>query len=450
MPNFVQRLQEYVEVVRVAIDENILDSEYDNYIENFIERIIDVSEGEVVLEIPEVRNLEKRQNVIKARYRQINTLRSKHGSLVSIRNQIKDEIDKLKAYPHYEEINKYQKNLEELEAIASERQEISKNLIAQRSSLYEAKTELARLEAGLSGKKAAKKASLQAYYEEKAREVSQKEKQVRDLEMRDDELRKRTIALRVQNKTASAREAELERRLDALRILKVKIDSLEEKIEKFGDISSKKDALSAKIAQLNSEISKLEAENNVILQIDNFDPNNVSFYEMYLEQKDLLRTGERLEYKKSAVNNALAAKFIEAGKRAVRQEISRLENMAQVQYFANLAELKILTKERKSSQAKLDEIIAMGREVQTLQGQIEMLCRGKTPRQIQEEYLAVSYEKRTIFNIHAIGDREKKLSRLNEIISKNEEQFAKLENYEALKNSEYAQLINFIEVDNIF
>ena len=64
--------------------------------------------------------------------------------------------------------------------------------------------------------------------------------------------------------------------------------------------------------------------------------------------------------------------------------------------------------------------------------------------------MAVSYEKRTIFNIHAIGDREKKLSRLNEIISKNEEQFAKLENYEALKNSEYAQLINFIEVDNIF
>ncbi|MBQ4646969.1 MAG: hypothetical protein IJB79_06440 [Candidatus Gastranaerophilales bacterium] len=454
IPGFAERLQKYIEVVRIAIDEDRLDGEYDDYIETFADTILDVSEGEIILEIPEVTNPEKKQMVLKKRFRQIENLRSKHGSLISIRNQIKDEIAKLKSYKHYEDTNKYRKNLEELARIAKEREEIVAQLEALRPPLYEARKEMTSLKTSAdSEKNPATKMVLTAQYEEKAKEYARRNGQITQLEARDNELRKRVIILKVQNKTSAAREAALESQYNALRITKSRIEELEEKIAKLGDVNSKEADLNAKIENCDMNIATLEAANEGLLA-SGFDKNDDSLYQKWLHQNNLLKATETIlkskDCQKMSVSLANAREIIETAKKTIKQEIAQLENQACVCYFINQDMIKTLSKERSNYQTKLDSVLAIKAQVQSLQAQVETLCKGKTPQEIRREYELISNEKRIIFDIYRIGEKKARLERLNEIIEKNEAQFTQLENYENLTNAQYDELISFIEVDEVF
>lgn len=451
IPGFPNRLQEYINVVQMAIDEDRFeDPKLGGYIESFVETILKVSEGELVLEVPEVKNPARRVKVIQKRKSKIEELQRKHGSLLSFRNQIKEEVEKLQSYEHFDLIDRYRKNLEELAKINQEstENEREKNRIS--ALLDKAKGELQRISADLSNKKPAKKTNLEQKFERKKEIVAQYESQIARLKYRNEELVRRKINLRVQNRFAVSKEEELTRKFEALRDVKLKIEELQRKIAKFESVDLKETSLTTKIDELNVRIAELESKNNVILTLDGFNPNNTSAYEEYLEQKDLLRTGQKIEYKKSSVNNVLAVKFIELGKAAARAEIERLEKLAGVQYFINLKEIEALTKERDQSQARLVEILEANRQIKTLKEQVEALCAGKTIQQIQQEYEVLLNEKRIISEIHQIQVKLDKLSCLNQVISANEGYFKKLEQYETLTNSEYSELISFINVQVVF
>lgn len=452
IPSFADRLQDYLDTVRVAIDDEMFeDSNYDGYIENFVETILDVSEGEIILEVPEVKNPKKRETLLKIRNRQIANLRSKHGSLVSIRNQIQAEIEKLKSYEFFESTDMYRRNLEELSKIEQERKEIEGKLIALRPLIFQAKRELQEVQNVLANKKnSSKKGSLQIECDKKQIIVVQLEGQAKQLKEKDNELRKRVINLRIQSRPVIIREDELTRKYEAIRVVKAKLDELSEKIAKLGDIYSKEASLTSKTALINDGIDELRAKNEIILNLDGFNPNDDSLYKQYIEQNELLKTGERMEWKKNTVNNALAAKFVEQAKKATRQEILRLEKSPYVQYFINQNILKTLLKEKEVNQIKLDEILETKKQVQQLQEQVEILCKGKTPDEIQREYDLLSSEKRVVFDIHNVKASLDRLARLNKIIETNEECFDKLQDVGSLSNSQYAALISFVEVSEPF
>ena len=454
LPGFQERLQTYINDVRIAIDSNKLDAEYDSYIENVIDTLLDVSEGEVILDIPEVTNPEKKQIVINRRQRQIDNLRSKHGSLISIRNQIADEIAKLKTYSHYEETNKYRKNLEELERIVKEREDIGVKLKSLRMPLFNAKKLLEELEAKVeSTKEPASKIVLKTECEKQAREVGRQEGLIKELEQRDNELRKRVITIRVQNKNAAQREELLNRNCTALGMVKSRIEELEDKISKAGNVEGKKEDLVQKIAVCQKEILTLTQIVDSLLN-SSFDINDKTKYKEWMHQNELLKAAETIskgkDCSKMSVSLQNAREIIDIAKKAIKAQILQLENEPCVKYFIYMAQIEALTKDEQNYQAKLNAVLALIEEVDSLKAQVATLCKGKTPEEIKKEYELVTNERRVVSDIHAIGIKKVRLERLNEVIEKNEEQFKKLENFENLTNSQYDELISFIEVDELF
>ena len=104
----------------------------------------------------------------------------------------------------------------------------------------------------------------------------------------------------------------------------------------------------------------------------------------------------------------------------------------------------------KELEEKLREILKTKAEAQELQGQIEELCAGRSEEQIRREYTSLAEEKRTIDEIHKIGEKRTRFEHLTRIVRKNEIQLKKLENFRSLTNAQYAELISFIELDDIF
>lgn len=455
LPNFEERLQQYVNDIRVAIDEEKLPQEYDSYIEMIIETLANVTEGEIILEVPETTNPEKLHKILQKRAREIAIKQQKNEQLTALQQALEAEIKELEKYPFFDEVDEHREIIEEIEKVNQELDKLKNLSSSLLPPIYDLKKEISTLEDKIeSAKSKNEKEAYQALYEAKSQQLSSTEEQVKQIESRLGELKRRRIALKKQKKRFFARENALKERIDYLRVLTSKIDDLRKKIEKLGNYTEKEAALREKIKTCQDIISHNESQNMEILAQEGFNPSNTKDFNAFNYQNDLLRTAENIlknkEYRKTTANSGLAREVIEIAKKAIETEIGRLAQLDTVKYFQNLAEIKSQQAQKEKYEEKLQEIVKTRQEAQSLQKQINELCDGKTEQEIQEEYKALMSEWRTISDIHALTAKREKLHHLSKTVRRNNAQFEKLKDYKTLTSAQYSQYISYIDVSDIF
>ena len=448
LPDFEERLQEYVNEVRLAIDNKKLGNgdEYDTYIESIIETLEEMSEGEIILDVPEVKNPEKKAQVIKRRARQISQLKTQNEQIKEMARQFNDEISRLKQQEDFYAIYEYFEAQKELESVDEQLASLNTRIQALRAPLYEAKRDFESAQIAVEGAKdPAERLAFKKESDKKEEIYQEKETQYNALDKKIGKLQRRKISLKKIKKPYSTRIKELEEQIIFYGSIVSRGNALSEKIAKLGNYPQKIANLSAQIKQLEAEINELETKNNEIMARSTFLTTNTANYNKYCHQKDLLRVAENLlqnrNFNKLNTSANMEREVVEIGIKTIKATIAELEALDEVQYFTNMAEIRTKDQERTKAQIKLDEVLKTKTEAQNLQAQINEICKGETLDSIKEKYQTLSQERKTISEISTIDD--------SKAIQRNEIAFLQLQDYANLTNIQYSRLISMIEVDDI-
>lgn len=81
LPEFEEKLQDYIYDIQDAIDDEKLSPKYDTYIEQVIDTIATLSEGEIILEIPDSKNPKKIAATMQKRQKDINRIKNEQAKL---------------------------------------------------------------------------------------------------------------------------------------------------------------------------------------------------------------------------------------------------------------------------------------------------------------------------------------------------------------------------------
>jgi len=457
LPGFEERLQEYINEVRIAIDNKKLDKfgdEYDTYIEAIVETLEEMSEGEIILDIPEVTNPQKKANALKKRAREISQLKAQHEQLQEIARQFRAEIMALKEHEDFQNIYEYYEVSKELEELDKELASLNARIQKLRAPLYELQKEVEALKSIVeSTKNPADVIISTKEYEKKLAVYNKKNEEYDSLNRRIGKLQRKKISLKKQKKPYAIKEKELDEKIVQYGNIVGRANALNEKIAKLGNFAQKEANLTAQAQELEAEIVALKAQNSEIMTRGIYTAKNTSNYNKYCHQKDLLRTAENLLQSRNITkldgNTGMTKEVIEIAVKTIRQTIADLEGLDEVQYFVNMSKIGAKDQERTRILSKLEEVTKTRLEAQALQQQIDEICAGESLEDIRAKYLTLSQEKKVMSEIAAIDDKKAKLNYLTKVLQKNESAFSQLEYYQDLTNIQYSRLISMIEVEDV-
>lgn len=455
IPDFEEKLQTYIYDVQDAIDDECLHPRYDSYIEQVVDTIATLSEGEIVLEMPDPKNPKKIAALMQKRQRELDKIISSQEKLEAKKAALEDEIKKLENYEHFSEADEYREIKEQLNEVAQETSRLSDILITLRKPLYILKNEVSALEDAVSkAKTPEEKRTAQQEYNKKNKEYEQKQNEYNAYENKLNKLRRKRIKLKKQKRGYSARENELIKRIEGLRVIVTKASQANEKLTQLGDIEQKENDLIARIDSMSAFIKELEAQNAEILADESFNPRNRKPYEIYLHKMELLSTADKLlqskTYKKIGPSAGLTRELVEISKKSVQDDIDKLLQEKEVIYFINLGKIKNESEKREKQTAKLDEILKLRKQAEDLQKEISSLCGTRSIESVQQELRDALDEKRTREDIYKLTDKRKQLEHLTKLAKRNSISIEKLKNHHLLTNAEWAEITSFIDFDDTF
>ena len=454
LPGFEERLQLYIEDVQEAIDAKKLSPEYDTYIELIVETIAALSEGELILEIPEIKNPEKKEVVMAKRGREVEKVKSKNEALIQKRDELAQEIMSLEKYPNFDEVNEHREIIERIAQVNEQIEEANAKLIELRKPINIAKEEIAALEA----KK--REATSPADRAELKRQISEKTQEYEELldvynkqESTLGKLRRKQVKLKKQRRYYNLKELAIAKKIEELKTLIQKINAINLKISKLGNPASKEEECQEKIRMIDEEITQKQQENAKIQQNEGFNSNDKSDFELYEHNLNLLTISQSLlsgrGYKKTGYSPASVREIVEIAQKELEKSVEELGKKDTVIFFLNTNDIYRLQIKKEEHQEKLAEYRATKEQISLLRQEIQSLVNNRTLDEIQKEFSTLSGEKRIIDEIHKISKKREKLDELTKIIRRNNSHIKELENYRTLSNNEWSELMSFIEVEDV-
>jgi len=455
LPNFEERLQAYIYDVQDAIDGEQLSPRYDSYIEQVIDTIGTISEGEISLEIPDSKNPKKVAMVMQKRERELEKIKSTQAKLEARKKSLEEEIKRLEASKFFDEADQYREIQEELEKIIQDSVRINNQMIKLRKPLYILKVALAELEDKVDKAKTPdEKRKAQKELADKKEEYETEQKKYEALENKLGKLKKKKIRLKKQRRIFVAKEIALKQHIEELSMIMIKIQQAKEKLMGLGSVEQKEQELSAKLQAIEATIAELISENEQIEAEEGFNPNNRSEYNAYMHKTDLLFAAESLlqskNYKKLGAQAGKTRELIELSKKMLEQETKELAQKSEVKYFINLSRIKTESEKKENTRQKLAEANQQSKQAENLRQEIQELYAGKSEKSLRRELDDLIQERKTRQEIYEITDKREALEHITRTIRRNSLQIKKLENYAELTNSQWAEIISFIDLDDIY
>lgn len=455
LPGFEERLQDYLNDVRMAIDNDKLDSKYDGYIESIVEVLEDMSEGEIILDVPEVTNPQKRALALKRREREIARLKNEHNRLCQTVEQFASEVKELEASQGFREAYQYGEITREIDEINLQLASLSESVQKLKAIIIPLQRKVEALKKDLAkAKTPLEKAGAKEALEQKEAQYRQKEEELALIEKRIIKLKRKKIAFKKQRKPYSVQENQLNERIETLRSIMARTDALSEKKDKLGNFEQKEVALRKRMSEIDARVDELKQYCAQISSKEGFLASNTSQHKRYFHQKELLRVADTIlqnrTFRKIDSSSGLTKEVIEIAQKTIAQNVQEFEQMDEVRYFIYLDELSALERERVKLGLKLNEVVALSKEAASLQEQIDLLCQGKTPDEIRAEFNRLSCIRRTMYEIFKIDAKRAQLENMTRVIQRNEAAFRELEDYQSLTNAQYSDAVSRIVVDEVF
>lgn len=395
IPNFKEKLQNYLQDVQNAIDKGQISRSYDSYIDNIIETIKKLSNGEIILDVPNSLDGEKRKQVLAKREAKIADISKSLKDLARTRREKQKEIEYLESHPYYQNMLKKQaleKQLQDLE-----------NELANTNVDVEAD----RLQHNISITK--RKIRLCESYE-----------------------------LKMDN---------LSGRINSLQSVIYNMNRIQAQLSKVEAQLNQENEFRARKKELMDENEARQLQNSQILQDPDFNPKDYTDYNKYLHQMELLDTSSnmlrRLNSKTTKKNRE--KEVILSGVEYIKEKIAQYLKLNSVIFFVNEEKIKINNVSIQNIDKKLEDIEHKKGLVEEFNQELRKAGSNKTLEQLQYELDNLIETRETIAKIKQLPELRSEYKSLQETIMYNKEilNFLK-ERYETMTSEEFTHQINLI------
>lgn len=338
-----------------------------------------------------------------------------------------------------------------MENINEKTVEIVDSMQKLKKPLDDLKAKLGEAEARLNSSKNDK--NLQKEYKTTKLQYETKQLEYDSLENKLGKLKKRKIRLKKQKRNYVLIEAEKNKRINELSTLVTKITQAKTELEELSNVNQRIQDITSAISTIKETIEQLKAQNAAIEEKENFNKNDRTKYGEYTKKSDLLTAANKIiaskEYRKISSNAGYARELIEYSKNSLQKEIDELLQNDEVIYFVNQAKIKSEEEKKNNTQDKLSQALIQKKQAETLSARIEQISQGKTLESIQKELAKLKQDKQTRQEIYGITQKRAHLDYLSKAIEKNAFYIQKMENYQDLTSSQWSELLNSVDLDDI-
>ena len=407
IPNFEENLQEYLEEVRAALDENRLDCKYETYIEDVIATIKNLSNGEIKLYPPESKDNSKKGMMLERRRKEIRRIEQEIQKQKQQRQQLKDEIGILEKHPQY------------------------KNVVQLRLTEGKIKETKLRIK------------SFQAKIQNSKTSTEQIQNNIKELEIKLAKLtrKKETIQGDIDSTVdIEDRIREKEAQIFAVNVINGKINELTSQTKEEPRLLERKEFL-------QKETGELQAKNESILQTKKIDEDGKEKYQKALHCEKLLETAQEnineLNKKRRKQNKDMI-ELLDLSIEILERRLATLNMQPSVQFYRNSEKIEKNQIEIQKIQKKLDEIATIKKMIESLEKQALENGDNKTIQQLTAEYQILLDERKVIEKIKGIDKLRTQLKQLEETISYNEGVLSQLHDYRTMTSEKFTSLVDGI------
>ncbi len=458
--NIQEGLQQYLADIQKALDHGELNPKYDNYIEEIIKTISQISHGKIKLTKPTSSNDEEKKAFLEKRRMEINAINRKMGELIGKIIFLRKEIAQLKEHPQFENISEYsliQKNIKDLEAKQTE--------LKQKLTISQQKKEIC---INTLNKISALELKLNTNTSENVDEILteiehlNKTYQIEQLEMSENEINHINEQLnQIENqinilkdksntlKKLIANNSQLDTSLETIETTIKKLESITSEINSIKNSIFDKQILKERLASIEKEKKELEEENIAILQKGTVDTKDNAKYQKYCHLEQLYEAanqiGEYYNSKNEGISSQNALEVIEIAQNEIRKKVIALTQKDEIRYFMNLAKISQFQEEEAIIRTRLKEINEIEHELQRLYLEYNKISENKSLNEIKALYEKLKSEYLLHQKIINFSDLTTELKNLQDILSYNQKILGKLKiKYRALNDEEYRKLLNSI------
>ena len=452
IPDFQERLQEYINSVSEALDNGILTDykEYDEYIRRIIGKLVFVSKGEIYLELPEMQSPERKEQEMIRRKATIDRIVQYNESLIAEVSKLEAEIKSLKDSSFYPDFLS-------LHAIEQELDVVSKKQTMLIATLDEINKEIKALKASFREKERKisstldldEKSKLKQEYIEKERKYCRLNEKYERLTRQLGLLDRRKNKLLEQKSSFEALMDSYKAKCEDLRGIVLKINQLFVVVSGSEAISRKEKEYTDEIALLEERISELKNQNASLVAQNTFSVDDIKEYEEYTHYLELSMVADKIlsnrTYEKIPQSKEQTREIVQMGQKLINAKLQELGDIPKVKYFINLNLIKDYVERKTKLESDLSTILRNKQDCEKAKAEIEELLAGRELADVQNEYEGLSKSLKSFEQMSNIDEKRALLEKLNKQIEQNNLQLKKLEKYKDLTRAQFARITDYFE-----
>ncbi|MBR6298063.1 MAG: hypothetical protein IKR34_02340 [Candidatus Gastranaerophilales bacterium] len=437
IPDFQEKLQEYLSEVQEAIDKGALDLEYQKYISAVIEKIENLSNGEIKLQLTKSKAPKIVAQTPAEKKRITKELGQIIEEMITRRDNLYVEISEIEDSEEYGLYTQYESLSHKINESTDKKNKLEEEL--QRLEKAQSKTShivipFFRKTANKSDRDAFKTYSIKMRIKKRQEE---KRKLCDDIKKLKTE--KRAIAVKI------PAISDLEAQISKLSVKQSEKNEIMSEIQKCRRVIGSKTGVLQSNIQASDKFSELKEQNKNILA-KGFDVSDTADYDEYKRDIELLAQGERIKTERKRNGNWRGAMYeiFDIGIAALSEKIRVLSKKESVIYFENIEKMQKLYADMDEYSKKLAGIYEAEEQHDILYRRLLEISKEIGDIDIDSEIERLNQKKSLLEKIKQIKSMRAEYKKLSDTIAHNQQIHAQMQNYNLLSTVEFSRLYKSI------
>ncbi len=437
IPDFQKNMQEYLSEVQEAIDKGTLDLEYQKYIPAVIEKIENLSNGQIKLQLTEskapkivAQTPAEKRNKTKELEQIIEEMITRRDNLYVEISEIED-TEEYGLYTQYESLSrKISESTDKKNKLEEELQRLEKA----QSKIPHIVIPFFRKTANKSDRNAFKTYSIKMPIKKRQEEKRKLCDYIQELKTE-----KKAIAEKIPS------ISDIEAQISKLSVKQSEKNGIMSEIQKCRRvIGSKTDVLQSNI-QASDKFSELKEQNENILA-KGLDVSDTADYDEYKRDIELLAQGERIKTERKRAENRRGAMYeiFDIGIVSLRERIRVLSKKESVIYFENIEKMQKLYADMDEYSSRLAGIYEAEEQHDILYRRLLEISKEIGDIDIDSEIERLNQKKSLLEKIKQIKSMKAEYKKLSDTIVHNQQIHAQMQNYNLLSTVKFSHLYKSI------
>lgn len=437
IPDFQEKLQEYLSEVQEAIDKGTLDLEYQKYIPAVIEKIENLSNGQIKLQLTESKAPKIVAQTPAEKRKKTKELGQIIEKMIVKRDNLYVEISEIEDTEEYGLYTQY----ESLSRKISESMDKKNKLEEELQRLEKAQSKTSHIVIPFFRKTASKsdKDAFRAHSIKMRIKKRQEEKRKLCDDIKKLKTEKRAIAVKI------PAISDIEAQISKLSVKQSEKNEIMSEIQKCRRVIGSKTGVLQSNIQASDKFSELKEQNKKILA-KGFDVSDTADYDEYKRDIELLAQGERIKTERKRAENWPGAMYeiFDIGIASLRERIRVLSKKESVIYFENIERMQKLYADMDEYSSRLAGIYEAEEQHDILYRRLLEISKEIGDIDIDSEIERLNQKKSLLEKIKQIKSMKAEYKKLSDTIAHNQQIHAQMQNYNLLSTVEFSRLYKSI------